>query len=126
MNIVLVFSSFSPYHHARALALRQACGEKGYCLHIAAITAPSLSHQWTPDTHIDIHLLCGRGSDGNVSLKEVLHAWMRFLRVHRPAVVVIAGYWPFSITLLSLVAIAKGIPRILMTESHAATAKGTG
>jgi 1,2-diacylglycerol 3-alpha-glucosyltransferase len=126
MNIVLVFSSFSPYHHARALALRRACGEKGYRLIIAAMTAPSLSHQWTPDTDSDLHVLCSSGSDGNVSLRELLCAWMRFLKVHRPAVVVIAGYWPFSITLLSLVAIAKGIPRILMTESHAATAKETG
>jgi 1,2-diacylglycerol 3-alpha-glucosyltransferase len=125
MNIVLVFSSFSPYHHARALALRRACGEKGYRLIIAAMTAPSLSHQWTPDIDSGIHVLCRSGSDGNVSLKELLLAWTRFLKVHRPAVVVIAGYWPFSITLLSLVAIAKGIPRILMTESHAATAKGT-
>jgi 1,2-diacylglycerol 3-alpha-glucosyltransferase len=126
MNIVLVFSSFSPYHHARALALRRACGEKGYRLIIAAMTAPSLSHQWSPDTDIDIHILCGSGSDGNVSLKELLRAWIRFLKVHCPTVVVIAGYWPFAITLLSLVAIAKRLPRILMTESHAATAKGTG
>jgi glycosyltransferase involved in cell wall biosynthesis len=90
------------------------------------MTAPSLGHQWTADTDIDVHVLCSSGSDGNVSLKELLFAWIRFLKVHCPAVVVIAGYWPFSITLLSLVAIAKGIPRILMTESHAATAKGIG
>jgi glycosyltransferase involved in cell wall biosynthesis len=126
MNIVLVFSSFSPYHHARALALSQACTAKGYHLHIVAMTAPSLSHQWMPETRINIHILCRIGSDGDVSLKEVFGAWRRFLNAHRPAVVIIAGYWPLSIALLSLVAIARRIPRILMTESHAATAKRRG
>jgi 1,2-diacylglycerol 3-alpha-glucosyltransferase len=126
MNIVLVFSSFGPYHHARALALRRACEEKGYRLIIAAMTAPSLNHQWSPETDLNIHVLCQRGSDGDVSLKEVIFAWSHFLKTHKPAVVVIAGYWPASIALLSFIAFAKGIPRILMTESHAATAKRTG
>src|SRR5439155_55637 len=43
-----------------------------------------------------------------------------------PTVIIIAGYWPLSIALLSFLAIVKRIPRILMTESHAGTAKRTG
>jgi 1,2-diacylglycerol 3-alpha-glucosyltransferase len=126
MNIALVFSSFSPYHHARALALSRACQKKGFHLVVAAMTAPALSHQWTPKTDLSINVLCKRGSDGDVSLAEVLFAWTRFLTKYRPAVVLVAGYWPASIALLSLVALARRIPRILMTESHAATAKQTG
>jgi len=126
MNIVLIFSSFSPYHHARAAALRQLCQNKGHHLIIAAITAPSLSHQWTPENDLKIHVLCEKGSDGDVSLVEIACSWVRFLRVHRPDVVVIAGYWPLSIALLGLVPLTKRIPRILMTESHANTAKRTG
>ena len=126
MNIALVFSSFSPYHHARALALSRACQEKGFPLVVAAMTAPRLSHQWTPTTDLSIDVLCRYGSDGDVSLPELLSAWTRFLTKYRPAAVLVAGYWPASVTLLSLVALAKRIPRILMTESHAATAKQKG
>jgi glycosyltransferase involved in cell wall biosynthesis len=126
MNIALVFSSFSPYHYARALALSRACQGKGFRLVGAAMTAPGFSHQWTPTTDLSIDVLCRRGSDGDVSLTELLSAWTRFLAKYRPAVVLVAGYWPASITLLSLLALAKRIPRILMTESHAATAKQKG
>src|SRR5262249_48942407 len=122
----LVFSSFSPYHHARALALSRACQEKGFSLVVAAMTAPALGHQWTPNSDLDIHILCKRGSDGDVSWTEILLSWTRLLSKYRPAAVLIPGYWPASISLLNLVALTKHIPRILMTESHAATAKRTG
>jgi len=126
MIIALVFSSFGPYHRARALALRQICATKGHRLVVAAMTAATLSHQWSPETDLEISVLCSSGSDGDVRLSEAFWAWTRFLRKHRPDVVVIAGYWPLSITLLSAVALARRTPRILMTESHAGTAKTRG
>ena len=126
MNILIVFSSFSPYHHARASAFSDACKARGYRLIPVAITAPQLRHQWTPQSELDIQILCRKGGDGDVSPLEISTAWLRLLNSYRPAAVVIAGYWPLSIALLGLIAMAKGIPRILMTESHSATARSTG
>ncbi len=126
MKIAILFSSFSPYHYARASAFERVCERKGHTLIPVGITAPALAHQWTPDTGLRVEILCKRGSDGDVSPFEISSAWSRFLRNQRPDVVVLAGYWPLSIALLGLLAMARGIPRILMTESHSATGKRSG
>lgn len=126
MKIAILFSSFSPYHYARTSAFQKVCETKGHTLIPVAITAPALRHQWTPSASFEVEILCENGSDGDVSPREISVAWMRFLRGHKPGVVVLAGYWPFSIALLGLLAMARGIPRILMTESHSATGKRSG
>jgi len=125
-TIALIWSQYGPYHFARLAEVRNRIGAD--IVLGVEITSKSATYAWTRDKEsrgLLQHPLSDRG-EAECNAYTVYSSAYRLFREMNVGVVFIPGYWPINSLALLLAAKNVGAKVVVMSDSHALTAKADG
>jgi glycosyltransferase involved in cell wall biosynthesis len=125
-KVSVVWAQFGPYHLARLKALRAVFGEKN--LLGVEIGSRTSTYAWERDPSLAtgvVTLMPGQAAE-DVSAAAIYQAALRVFKESEVDVVFVPSYWPASSLAVTLAARNSGARVVMMTDSHAQTAKAQG
>jgi len=120
--VALVWAQYGPYHFARLKGLSKNIST----LRVLGVEigSKSMIYAWVRgEVPTDLHTLCPGVSAEGASALSIYFRALKFFSDQQVEVVLIPSYWPASSLALFLAARSAGAKVLMMTDSHAHTAK---
>lgn len=136
VKAAIFFSNFGPYHHSRVVALQDYAIRRGESsIHLPSfefipieLASSSAAYSWHKSIKTCSSLLTLFPNKSDTSLNPclllviLLYTLIRF----KIRLAFIPSYWPYRIAIIVIACKLLGVRTIMMTDSHAETAKARG